>query len=397
MDAKAINNSPIGLKLQNSEAAKNDPVGKFLESIGLKQGMVDKLIFSVDLDGLDPKNARAALTKAPMGVAASLVEPLTPEKLGKLMAMVKKSISVTETKAEGATVYVLKPKLDDPMMAMMLGGGSLEVHLALAADGKALYMALNGNGLSSMLKRAGGKAEAIPGNVAVVRKALPAGCQMWVGLRFTDAMLKDIPKDGGPMFPKISPKYAGFGLTCGDAMDCTIVLDIGNKDAAKQIAGLMQMGMMGAMSQPTGSGGQAPPPFMSTMSSATDGSVIKISWKMTEADIEHMQKQVEGMPSVPMPPTRKAPPSSRKAPSPAVAPVPRVSAKQAMDPSTPATMVGRQLVQVKAELGRPRGVLKADGTTTWSYGDFDVVSRDGKTVARVETADNFRYVPVNGR
>lgn len=396
IDMKAISETPISQKMQAREELKNDPMTKLLESFGIKNDMIAEMIISADLDGFDPKAGPAALIKTPFCIAAALTEPLTPDTLGGLLAMAKDTITVTKTDTGGTTVYAITPKSGAPALAMMTGGAKLELLLALSGDGKALYVTLGSDAMSAMLKRAAGKSESIPANVSVVRKSLPEGCQMWMGLRFTDAMLKDVPKDGGPMFPAIDPTYAGCGLVCGDTMDFTIVLDIGNENAAKQVAGLMQMGIMGAMGQVTGPGGKTPP-FMSTLASATEGSVIKLSFTMTEADLEQMAETMPGgaPPMQTSPPApREVAPAPRKAPSAQVAPIERTPTKRAMNPAVPATMKGRKLSAVKAELGRPRGVLKAEGQTTWAYGDFDVVSVDGKTVSRVETADDFKYVPV---
>ena len=53
--------------------------------------------------------------------------------------------------------------------------------------------------------------------------------------------------------------------------------------------------------------------------------------------------------------------------------------------------IGRTLVELKRELGRPRGVLRDGRIQTWLYDDYEYISDDGKTISRVAEAGSTPY------
>jgi hypothetical protein len=282
-----------------SAAAQLDEIQKIT---GLTEDDVVSLLISADLDGVDiGGEAEPDLSKANGVLAVQLSKALPNAKLieaAKTAGAKREEGAVEEIVVAGQPAVKLAAKEEgDPDLFLTVAPGDLTVFAAPSVAS-----------LEGALQRAqSGQFAAVPAGLETVRGTLPAAAQLQLAFLTPDKLRQGIQEQlekakadpeaaswAGMVEPFKDLQSLAIGVECGADLKVGIGGDLGNPEAATQVASMLQMMVLpmatGAMAE---SLGKQPQEISEQLQVAAEGQTLKISVKLSQADIAALQKSDE--------------------------------------------------------------------------------------------------------
>jgi hypothetical protein len=306
IDVQAIRAAPIIKKLAEARenagnADSKAKLEKFQEATGLTREDVLAVVISADADSVDLANGMAPENLSHMtGVAAiELARPLDTDKLIEGLKAVLDDGGSTEISkiriGESEAVFVESTKQDKS-----------SAYAATSSDAKTVYLAFNKASLQAALQREKeGKMvnnpsglQAIPGasSQASVAFVAPEGLREMIREQLSKA--KESPGAAmmeGFIAPFKDLRSVSIGVNCGTGMRLEIAGDLGQAQAATQVAALLQTMAMPMLKRlAVKSSGKMPSKLEDKFEVSVEGTVLRISMSFTGEDLGAYQKAKAG-------------------------------------------------------------------------------------------------------
>ncbi len=435
-DGAAARKAPIYKKIEEKQnsmgsinplASQNKELEqKIKEATGLKDEDFKSMVASMNMSNVDfeEKNPQKLIDNMGMAAALEFKKPITAKQLKKVVNLMiteaaKQGLSKKTTIVEEEISGRYAISIDNIPIKGKPGRSvgtdtAINMFLGLSENGKVVFITLNKGHLSEMIARVEeGKKEKIPDSLDRISKNIPSGTQFQVLFAAPDKLRKQIgeqikkteqaaAKQPGKgmqlsfMKPFEKLRSIGFGMKLSDAMDIIVLTDLGDSQKAQQVAGMlngMVVPMLSAQMQQKRGG--KPPINVSEMIKITaPDTSVKLEISMTE---EMLESATSPAPADSASANMSAPQRGRRKPTVSSRRPAREKSANKKDSSSGSIsdLIGKPLSQVKERLGRTKGELKTgNGNTVWIYENYEIHSKDGKTVSSIKDISGGSVVPV---